>query len=487
MLPGKNVWSKSNVHVETCKVRSLNLGLGANQFWTLKHHSWKLHSFDWQFVETRGALFSRVSVSVSVGFRVSEFRFQLVALLHSWQLWGSFPTLFYTTLKDAKLTDYETNSKIRKRFLVFQCRISVIFLVHITLCTWCADFAGIFTLCWGLATHFFYRIYPVKTQFYFLLDTSHLVPETDDRSTASPLKLSEVWQQERGNTKKIRELKKKIQFLPSKTKFCWHCCSHLEWLTFCQNLTCYYFLPKILNFHFLISLFSGVAQEHTHTVWRLAGNSNFRRQRSENAKLYQLVPRCVPQMVWFLFWKIACHRENKKNTDGKTNGVLFFLQHRLNSASWLKSGVDVCFPREVRPVVQNQALMPEWPAHNSSQHFQKSRLFYSLGNRGFCETLHWWGSIPESEITDFDKHELVKGPGISDKNKDFCPSSFHFLWFFRGSPSSWTSALPVASATRPSCCTRRAPASPWRPLVPAEPETPPPAPEVATRGAPPTP
>ncbi len=54
-----------------------------------------------------------------------------------------------------------------------------------------------------------------------------------------------------------------IQFFPSKTCIVhefWHFCSHLEWITFCQNSwTCFYFLWKKLNFHFVNSPFSGIA------------------------------------------------------------------------------------------------------------------------------------------------------------------------------------------------------------------------------------
>ena len=53
-------------------------------------------------------------------------------------------------------------------------------------------FSGIFTLCWGLASLVLYKLYPIKAQLFFLIDTSHLLSEGEDKSTASPLKLREV-------------------------------------------------------------------------------------------------------------------------------------------------------------------------------------------------------------------------------------------------------------------------------------------------------
>ena len=53
-------------------------------------------------------------------------------------------------------------------------------------------FSGIFTLCWGLASLILYKLYPIKAQLFFLIDTSHLLSEGEDKSTASPLKLREV-------------------------------------------------------------------------------------------------------------------------------------------------------------------------------------------------------------------------------------------------------------------------------------------------------
>ena len=52
--------------------------------------------------------------------------------------------------------------------------------------------SGIFTLCWGLASLVLYKLYPIKAQLFFLIDTSHLSSQSEDKSTASPLKLREV-------------------------------------------------------------------------------------------------------------------------------------------------------------------------------------------------------------------------------------------------------------------------------------------------------